>query len=61
MQPRDSVELHNIPLLITVKLKKRSDNDELTNEIKGFEPKSALSAAAPRQAAATDTTPPWKR
>jgi len=60
MQPRDSVELHNLPLLITVKLKKRSDNDELTNEIKGFEPKTAA-AGQPQQAPVTDNTPPWKR
>ena len=60
MQPKDSVELHNIPLLITVKLKKRSDNDELTNEIKGYEPKSAA-ADQPQQAPAGDGTPPWKR
>jgi hypothetical protein len=60
MQPKDSVELHNIPLLITVKLKKRSDNDELTNEIKKFEPKSAA-AGQPQQARQADSTPPWKR
>lgn len=60
MQPRDSVELHNIPLLITVKVKKRSDNDELTNEIKGFEPKS-VATGVPQQTPATSTTPPWKR
>ena len=61
MQPRDSVELHNIPLLITVKLKKRTDNDELTNEIKGFEAKAAAGAHAAEQAPVTDNTPPWKR
>ncbi|HOD84941.1 MAG TPA: DUF669 domain-containing protein, partial [Phycisphaerae bacterium] len=60
LQPRDSVELHNIPLLITVKLKKREDTGELTNEIKGFEPK-ASAAGQPQQAPASDTTPPWKR
>lgn len=60
MQPRDSVELHNIPLLITVKVKKREDTGELTNEIKGFEPKSAA-AGAPQQAPASSNVPPWKR
>ncbi len=60
MQPKDSVDLHNIPLLVTVKLKKRTDNDELTNEIKGYEPKSAA-AGQPQQAPAADNTPPWKR
>ena len=53
MQPRDSADLHNIPLTIKVKVKKRKDTDELTNEIKGYEPKSAASqpqAAAPSAA-----------
>ena len=60
LQPRDSVELHNIPLLITVKVKKRDDTGELANEVKGFEPKSAA-AGAPQQAPAAGTTPPWRR
>ena len=42
MQPRDSVELHNIPLCIKVVVKKRGDNGDLTNEVKGFESKDAL-------------------
>ena len=64
MQPHDSCELHNIPLLITVKVKKRSDNDDLTNEVKGYEPKSAVVAGKPQQAPQTQqtsNTPPWKR
>jgi hypothetical protein len=60
MQPKDSVELHNLPLEITVKLKKRTDNDELTNEIKGYEPKNSA-AGKPQQAPVADSTPPWKR
>ena len=58
MQPTDSVDLHNIPLTITVKVKKREDTGELTNEIKGYEPKSAA-PGKPQQA--TGTTPPWRR
>ena len=64
MQPRDSVELHNLPLLITVKLKKRKDNGDLTNEIKGYEPKAAAAGKpqqAPVGASGEDSTPPWKR
>ena len=60
MQPRDSVELHNLPLVITVKLKKREDTGELTNEIKGYELKTA-STGQPQQAPVTSNTPPWKR
>jgi len=70
MQPKDSCELHGIPLLITVKVKKRDDNDEMTNEIKGYEPKvtaarksqlapSPISPTLP--ASPTTNVPPWKR
>jgi len=60
MQPRDSVELHNIPLVIVVKVKKRQDTGELTNEVKGYEAKAAA-AGQPQQAPAANNTPPWKR
>ncbi|MGD9692364.1 MAG: DUF669 domain-containing protein [Phycisphaerales bacterium] len=67
MQPRDSIELHNIPLEITVGLKKRDDNGEFTNVIKGYARKgapgtAANGATAPRPATAgAGSTPPWKR
>ena len=57
MQPKDSVELHNLPLVITVKLKKRDDTGELTNEIKGYAKREA-SGQAPQ---AASNTPPWRR
>ena len=58
MQPKDSVELHNLPLTLRVKLKKREDTGELVNEIKGYARKEAATGQ-PQQAA--DNTPPWKR
>jgi len=62
MTPRDSVDLHNLPLVISVKSKKREDTGELTNEIKGYEPKNAApTVGQPQQAPATSNTPPWKR
>ena len=60
MQPKDSVELHNLPLLVTVKVKKREDTGELTNEVKGYAKKESA-ASQPQQAPVTDNTPPWKR
>ena len=57
MTPKDSHELHDLPLVISVKLKKREDNGEMTNEIKGYEKKEAT--GQPQQAS-TDT-PPWRR
>jgi len=64
MQPRDSVELHNLPLEVTVKLKRREDTGDLTNEVKGYGPKAAP-AGQPQPAAQQQPRaagpPPWKR
>jgi len=57
MAPKDSVELHNLPLVITVKLKKRDDTGEMTNEIKGYGKREA-NGQAPQ---AASSTPPWRR
>lgn len=59
LAPKDSIELHNIPLIITVGLKKRDDTGELTNVIKGYLKKDG--AAATRTPAAVSGNAPWKR
>lgn len=60
--PNDSVELHNLPMTIHVRCKKRADTGEIVNEVKGF---SKREAASPPSSAAnpnsTSSTPPWKR
>jgi hypothetical protein len=58
--PKDSVELHNIPLVITVGLKKRDDTGEMGNVIKGYARKDAAAPRAPA-VASNNGTPPWKR
>ena len=60
MSPNDSVELHNLPLVIHVRCKKRTDTGELVNEIKGFSKKETPPPAA-GAVPANDKTPPWKR
>ena len=60
LQPKDSCELHNIPMCITVKCKKRIDNDEIANEVRGYAKKESA-VGKPQQAAPADNTPPWKR
>ena len=60
LQPKDSCELHNIPMCITVKCKKRDDNDEIANEIRAYAKKESA-AGKPPQAPAPDNTPPWRR
>lgn len=59
LAPNDSVELHNLPLVIHVRCKKRTDTGELTNEVKGYSKQETPLAGA--VAAAANTTPPWKR
>lgn len=59
MAPNDSVELHNLPLVIAVRCKKRPDTGEITNEIKGYAKREQPVAPAPTVAA--NGTPPWKR
>jgi hypothetical protein len=58
MQPRDSIELHDLPLVITVKCKKRKDSDEIDNAIAKYESKQAA-AGQPQQS--ESGSPPWRR
>jgi hypothetical protein len=58
MQPKDSIELHGIPLTIGVGLKRRADTDELANEVKTYSRKDAMHGVPQREAT---TTPPWAR
>ena len=58
MTPSDSVELHNLPMFITVKCKRRDDTGEVSNEIKGYAKKEAVKGQSPQAAI---NTPPWRR
>ncbi len=58
MAPGDSTELHNLPLVIRVRCKKRKDTDEIVNEIGGFDKRDAVTGR-PQQA--QTNTPPWRR
>ncbi len=61
MAPKDSAELHNLPLTVTVKLKKREDTGEPANEVAGWAKKDAT-VGVPQQANPTSgNTPPWLR
>jgi hypothetical protein len=58
LAPNDSVELHDLPLVIHVKCKKRADTGEITNVISGYSRKEPhpISTQAP-----INNVPPWKR
>ena len=58
LTPQDSAQLHNLPLVIKVTLKKRDDNGELVNEIKGFLPRQSTTASV---ASGKPATAPWRR
>ncbi|WP_413431539.1 DUF669 domain-containing protein [Crateriforma spongiae] len=58
--PTDSADLHDLPLVIQVGLKRRKDTDELQSEVKGYRKVDAGPEPKPAsQAAGTDA--PWKR
>ena len=63
-QPRDSVELHNLPLTITVRCRK-SPEGEISNEIKGYAPRGSFTGTAAQGATSApqpaDAKPPWAR
>ena len=60
MAPKDSIELHNLPLVIHVRCKQRQDTGDLVNEIKGYSRKEQAPVAA-AAAATSVSTPPWSR
>ena len=72
MKPRDSSELHNIPLTITVKTRRDNDTGNIYNEVKGYSKRESLLPTPPppteavqqtqyQQAPVNDRTPPWQR
>lgn len=46
LKPKDSTQLHNIPMGIRVVVKKRDDNGQLTNEIKGYQHRQKMQQPA---------------
>lgn len=61
MKPKDSLELHNLPLVLSVSMKNREDTGEPTNVIKGYAKRDTGAAPQPAVAAVNGNTPPWKR
>lgn len=62
MQPRDTSQLHNKPLLVSVGTRK-DDKQELVNTVKGYKPRNGSSPAVPAVAAQTkqdlEDKAPW--
>ncbi|MFH1022108.1 MAG: DUF669 domain-containing protein [Planctomycetota bacterium] len=58
LEPKDSCELHNLPLVVSVKQKTDADG-EVRNEIRGYSKRETVNGSKPVQAA--NPTPPWRR
>ena len=61
LEPRDSTELHNLPLTVSVRCSKNLDTGEATNEIKGYAAPAGATAVQKAQSPATNAAPPWAR
>ncbi|MCP4300831.1 MAG: DUF669 domain-containing protein [Gammaproteobacteria bacterium] len=59
--PTDSADLHNLPCMIHVRVKRRSDTGELQNEIKGYSKKDAVAQPIAASEVGNSSDPPWKR
>ena len=59
--PADSADLHNLPCMIHVRVKRRSDTGELQNEIKGYSKKDAVAQPIAASDVGNSSDPPWKR
>jgi hypothetical protein len=63
-QPQDSVQLHNLPLVIRVVCKNRDDNGQIANEIKAYESKQSVTPPPPAAASSgsgNKRKAPWER
>lgn len=74
MKPKDSVDLHNLPMMVHIVVQKRKDTGELTNQVKDYKPKDfkppvggspsrppATGTPPSPSGQTTPTSPPWKR
>ena len=64
LRPRESNELHHIPLVITVKAKKDESTETIFNEVKGYakrESRIAPSQQATQYPQSNEDTPPYWR
>src|SRR5687767_5714076 len=59
LQPKDSIELHDLPLVLSVAVEKRKDTGEIGNRIKGYQPKAEWQKEA--KASAPAGKAPWTR
>ncbi len=59
LTPGDSVELHNLPLVLKVGMEKRKDTGEMQNRIKAYLPRKKVAPPPAEQPAANQEEAPW--
>jgi hypothetical protein len=59
--PTDSTDLHNLPCVIHVRVKRRNDTGELQNEIKGYSKRESAASKPIETSVGPGTVAPWKR
>lgn len=60
LQPKDSVELHNLPFVVNVKTRENETTGEIYNEIRGYS-RRERAVASNNTAAADGSSAPWAR
>lgn len=58
MSPRQTEELHDIPIVIELTVRRRADNGDPTNEVKGYKSVSEAAKAQPVAAVASEGNKP---
>lgn len=63
LRPKDSIELHNLPMVVDVRLRKNRETGDFGNEVKGWHKRepSAGTPNGPTVPGATSDRPPWAR
>ncbi len=60
LQPRDSIDLHNLPFMVNVKIRDNETTGEQYNEVRGYS-KRERSFISDTSASANDGSAPWAR
>lgn len=58
LRPKRSEELHGVPVMLRVGVRKRPDTGDLSNEVKGYKPASGSKPEKPITKKSEDS-PPW--
>ena len=59
LHPRDTAEMHDVPLMVKVTVSKRADTGEPTNEIKGYESVATHAETVPSAQQSAPDKPNW--